>query len=299
MSRINFDQLTAFLTVVRLGGARRAAEALNLTQPAITSRIRNLEKMVGVELFERTGGGMRPTKRGEMLVSYAERFEQLSGLMERDVVDPSGIEGRLRLGVSETVAECWLPDLIYRLHGLYPAIEVELNVDVSLNLRNGLLDRGIDLAVLLGPVSEYTVENIDLPSFDLAWYAAASAPKCDDPADYLRRPVLTYARNTRPYREIKRLLFESVGAESSIFPSSSLSACFKLVEADLGVAALPRALGQALVAAGRIREFDPGWTPSPLCFTASYLAEPSSPIAETTANLAAEVAKEYMIDKKF
>lgn len=297
MSRVNLEQLTAFLNVVRLGGVGKAADALHLTQPAVTARIRNLEATIGSALFDRTASGMRLTKRGELLLSYAERFEDLPGLMERDVVDPEGIEGRLRLGVSETIAQCWLPDLISRLHRLYPNLEIEFNVDISLNLRGALLNRGIDLAVLLGPVSEYSVENIDLPVFELAWYAAAEAPRCADSSDYLHRPVLTYARNTRPYRELKQMLFEKVGPNVVMFPSSSLSACFRLVAADLGVAALPRALGKDFEYAGSIREFDPGWVPDPLRFTASYLAEPRSPVIETSARLAREVALDFSAHK--
>lgn len=297
MSQLNLDQLSAFLHVVRLGGMTKAADALNLTQPAVTARIRNLEAALGAELFERASGGIRLTRRGEMLLSYAEQFERLIGLVQRDIVAPDGIEGRLRLGVSETIAQCWLPDLIFRLHSLYPRLEIEFNVDISINLRTALLDRALDLAVLLGPVSEYSVNNIDLPGFDLAWYVSARAPVADDPSAYFRRPVLTYARQTRPYRELKKMLQDRVGPGVALFPSSSLSACFRLVEADLGVAALPRALGQDYVARGAIRAFDPGWGPPPLFFTASYLAEPESPMIETAAELARHVAEGYAGNK--
>ncbi|MDU8913895.1 LysR family transcriptional regulator [Aestuariicoccus sp. MJ-SS9] len=290
MSRINLDQLSTFLAVVRLGGVRKASVGLNLTQPAVTARIRNLEETMGCPLFDRTGGGMRLTKRGEMLLHHAEQFEHLSELVHKDIVDPAGLEGTLRLGVSETIAQCWLPDLVARLHNIYPSLQIELIVDISMNLRAGLLGREIDLAILLGPISEYSVDNIDLPGFDLAWYCAAGAR---NETAIGSRPVLTYARHTRPYRELKELLLEKVGPGVSIFPSSSLSACFRLVEADMGVAALPRALGAPLVAEGRIREFDPGWVPAPLSFSASYLGEPKSHMIETAARAALEVATQF------
>jgi len=296
MNRLNLDQLTAFLHVVRLGSVTKAAEALYLTQPAVTARLRNLKDALGAELFDRSAGTMRLTKRGEMLLSYAEEFERLGGLVQRDIVDPDGIEGRLRLGVSETIAQCWLPDLITRLHGRYPRLEIEFNVDISINLRSALLDRSLDLAVLLGPVSEYSVNNVGLPGFDLAWYISAKAVARADP---FRRPVLTYARQTRPYRELKELLQDRVGPGVAMFPSSSLSACFRLVEADLGVAALPRALGHEFVTRGTIREFDPGWVPPPLGFTASYPAEPPSPMIEAASDLALEAAQTFHKNKLY
>lgn len=295
MSRISLEQIRAFLQVVRLGGVGKAAEGMNLTQPAVTARIRNLEQTVGAELFDRTGGSLRLTKRGEMLVSHAERFEHLYGLLERDVIAPESIEGRLRLGVSETVAQCWLAELVARLHAVYPRLEIEFNVDISINLRNALLNHSLDLAILLGPVSEYSVENVELPGFDLAWYVSCRAERCDDPSLYLRRPILAYARHTRPFRELRELLFERIGPDVAMFPSSSLSTCFRLVEDNLGVAALPRALGREYVETGRIREFNPGWVPPPLRFTASYLAEPKSNMVETAARLAQEVAERFAL----
>ncbi|MCV2873636.1 LysR family transcriptional regulator [Defluviimonas sp. WL0050] len=299
MNGIGLDQLNAFLHVARLGGVGKAADALRLTQPAVTARIRNLEQTIGSALFSRGTGGMRLTERGELLLKYAEKFESLHDLMTRDIVAPDALEGRLRIGVSETIAQCWLPELIARLHERHPRLEIEFNVDISTNLRAALLDRALDLAVLLGPISEYTVENVELPGFDLAWYVSATAPHCDVPVDYLKRPVLTYARQTRPYRELRELLLERVGPDVAMFPSSSLSTCFRLVEADLGVAALPRALGSDYVARGTIKEFDPGWVPSPLNFTATYLAEPRRTLCETAARLARDVAFEFADHKQY
>lgn len=288
MSRFSLDQISAFLCVVRQGGIGKAAQAMNLTQPAMTARIRNLEEALGKTLFERTAAGLRLTKDGELMLSYAERFEHLVDLVDRHLTDPRGVEGYLRIGASETITQCWLPDFVTRMHRLFPKMTVELNVDISVNLRAALLDREIDLAFLLGPVSEYTVNNVELPGFELAWYAAATGDA--DAAALLRLPVLTYARNTRPYRELKAMLFERLGPSVLLFPSSSLSACFRLVGAGIGVAALPKSLAEPYVAAGRIREFDPGWVPDPLRFTASYLAAPKSHVVETAAGIAHEIA---------
>ncbi len=297
MSRLNIDQLKTFLAVARLGGMRKAAQALNLTQPAVTARIKNLEAALSCDLFERASAGIRLTKRGELLFAHAEKFEHLSDLIDRDLVDPTGIEDHLRIGASETIAQCWLPDFVSRLHAVFPNLKIEFNVDISMNLRDGLLNREIDLAFLLGPVSEYSVDNIVLPGFDLAWYASSKAAREDCETTLLRRPVLTYARHTRPFRELKALLFEKIGPDVAMFPSSSLSACFRLVEADLGVAVLPRALGVEYVQKGTISEFDPGWVPQPLQFSASYLGEPKSHLLAKAAEIAHAAASEFLSDK--
>ncbi|WP_417410945.1 LysR family transcriptional regulator [Hoeflea sp.] len=294
MSRLNIEQLHTFLEVVRLGGVRKAAQSLNVSQPAVSTRIKSLEDTLAVELFHRSSGGLTLTKRGEMLIRYAEQFEHLSEQVTANIIAPDAIEQQLRLGVAETVAQSWLPDFVSALHHHFPKVEIEIDVDVSTNLRERLLDREIDLAILLGPVSEATIANIMLPGFDMAWYVAADtiSPDGDDASLIASHPVITFARNTRPHRELKRALFERVGPGAQIFTSSSLSACFRLVEAGLGVAALPQVLGRDLVARGVLRIFDPGWLLSPLQFTASYLGDPKSHVAEIAAQLALATAQD-------
>jgi len=86
--RINAEQLYAFWMVVTSGGVRRAAERMNLSQPAVTARIKNLEDMLSVQLFDREGQGMPLTKRGRRLLHYAEQCLQLDDLIHREVADP-------------------------------------------------------------------------------------------------------------------------------------------------------------------------------------------------------------------
>ncbi|MEZ5931959.1 MAG: LysR family transcriptional regulator [Alphaproteobacteria bacterium] len=289
--RIKAEQLHTFLMVASAGGIRRASARMNLSQPAVTARIKNLEDALGVALFERSSGGMQLTKAGDRLIRYAEQLLHLNELIDREIADPAAIDTSLRIGVSETIVQSWLPDFIARLHTAYPRLEVEIAVDISVNLREALLERAIDLAILMGPVSEYTVDNIDLPAFPLRWYAAADAALPDDPAELFRRhPCVTYARSTRPYRELKAALADRYGPGISLFPSSSLSACFRMVAAGLGVGALPSAIAGSTLLEGRIRSFDPGWHPNALQFTASYLAEPQSFVTKHAAELAREVA---------
>ena len=294
MLRLNFDQVRTFLAVARLGGTNKASSILHLSQPAVTARIKNLEAALGKTLFERTPAGMSLTKDGELLLRYAEGFENLEGLVQRNVVDANATEGLLRIGASETITQCWLPEFVTRLHRCFPKLNVDLNVDISANLRQSLLDREIDLAFLLGPISDYRVDNLPLPEFALAWYrAAGSAPPLESVDSYLMLPVITYMRHTRPYRELRAKLLDHVGPQATLFPSSSLSASFRLVEAGIGVAALPRSLAGAFLERGTIREFDPGWVPDPLRFTASYMADPASQLVEKACEIALDVARAH------
>ncbi|WP_424967511.1 LysR family transcriptional regulator [Dinoroseobacter sp. S375] len=291
MRRLKLDHLQTFLAVAQYRTVSKAADALNLTQPAVTSRIKALEETLGTALFERNAKGMRLTQRGDLLVHYAQQFQHLSNLVEERVVDAHAVEQLLRLGVSETIAQSWLPDFVGALRATYPRLKIEISVDISLNLRQQLMGREIDLAILLGPISEYTVDNTVLPDVPLAWFRAPGEdPDPAAPVDLSRIPIATYAKNTRPYRELRAAMFERFGPEVSLFPSSSLSSCFRLVEAGLCVGALPMSLADRSVAAGRLVQFDPGWVPAPLQFSASYLSEPRNHLVESAATIAREIS---------
>ena len=293
MSRFKLDQLQTLVAVSHYESVSKAALALNLTQPAVTTRIKSLEDALGLQIFERDSKGMRLTKRGSMLLQFAEQFQHLSDLLEERVVDPQSVNQLLRIGVSETIAQSWLPDFIGALRATFPNLKVEISVDISINLRDRLLGREIDLAILLGPISDYIVDNVPLPSVPLAWFRSTLGDQ-SAPINFNEIPIATYAKNTRPYRELKSAMFERFGADISLFPSSSLSSCFRLVEAGLCVGALPVNLAEGLVEAGKLAQFDPGWVPEPLQFSASFLGEPNNYLLSAAAEIAKESAETYI-----
>ncbi len=106
---MKFDQIRTFLWVARLGGFRKAAERLHLSQPAVSTRIANLEEELRVALFERTSGGLILTKHGSLLLSYAEQMLFVEEEIRQRVANPSETEGLFRVGAAETIAQAWLP----------------------------------------------------------------------------------------------------------------------------------------------------------------------------------------------
>jgi DNA-binding transcriptional LysR family regulator len=286
---MTFDQIRTFLWVARLGGFRKAAARLHLSQPAVSTRIANLEQELRVSLFERGPGALVLTKHGTLLLTYAEQMLFVEEEIKQRVANPSQTEGLFRVGASETIAQAWLPDFLKAFSERYPRVNVDLMVDISINLRADLLERKLDLALLMGPISEFSVENVALPPFDLHWYRAAGNPQTDLSAI----PVISYASQTRPYRELMAELTRRIGPRLRVYSSASLSASLKMIAAGIAVGPYPRALAEDFLASGRIVEFDPGFVPRPLAFTASYLSEPRSFLAETSAQMAKDVAEHW------
>lgn len=283
---MTFDQIRTFLWVARLGGFRKAANRLFLSQPAVSTRISNLEQELRVQLFERGPGDLVLTKHGTLLLTYAEQMLFVEEEIKQRVANPAETEGLFRVGASETIAQAWLPDFLKAFSETYPRVNVDLTVDISLNLRAALLDRRLDLVVLMGPVSDFTVQNVDLPNFDLHWYRSVA----NEETDLSKIPVISYSSQTRPYRELVSELTRRVGPKLRMYASASLSASLKMIAAGIAVGPYPRALAEDFLASGQIVEFDPGFRPQPLAFTASYLSEPRSFLVERSAEIARDVA---------
>ena len=288
-SPMTFEQLRTFLWVARLGGFRKASERLFLSQPAVSTRIANLEQELESKLFERGSGELVLTKKGQQLLGYAEQMLFVEEEIKQRLGNPEKTDGLFRLGASETIAQAWLPSFMQVFSDRYPRVNVDLTVDISRNLRTSIVERRLDLAFLMGPISDYSVENVPLPKFDLHWFKAAHLKD----VDLSETPIISYSSQTRPYRELTSQLARSVGPKSRVFSSASLSASVRMIAAGIAVGPYPRVLAAQQLAAGEVVEFDPGFVPSPLEFTASYLAEPRSFLVENSAKIARDVALEW------
>lgn len=294
---MNLKQLETFLWVANLGSFRKAADRLFTTQPAISARIANLEDTLGTRLFERDAGSIRLTAKGQELLPYAEKVLRMTEVLREKAGGQERFSGVLRLGVSETIVHTLLPAFLARLHEEHPQITVEITVDATVHLRDEIVARSLDLAFLMGPISEYSIINLELASFPLIW---AAAPKLTGGGmekmtlgELASFPILTYARNTRPYVELKKHLSEATDLPVRIFPSSSLAAMHRMSIDGLGVGTLPLKMIEPDLEAGLLVAVATDWKPADLMFTASYSSEPFNPMAEYAASLACMVGREF------
>ncbi|MGJ8544528.1 MAG: LysR family transcriptional regulator [Sulfitobacter sp.] len=290
-SRImTLDQLITFLWVSRLGGVRRAAQEMNISQPAVSGRIAGLEQSLGIKLFERAQRGVTLTKKGVLLRDYAEKILDLVEGIKADIVPAEAEDSLLRIGVAETIVQLWLPNFLSALYEAYPQLRVEIVVDVSVNLRQQLLERSLDLVLMMGPISDHTVDNVDLPHVALSWFRPSGRP---DP-DLSCTPIVSYNRNSRPYRDLRRQMIDRYGHSVQLFPTSSIHAGLEMVASGIGVGLFPHQFAEHLVRQGRVEQFDPGWKLDDLRFTASFLGDPRSELCARAADIAVASATQYL-----
>lgn len=119
--------LRQFLTVVREGSLSAAANALSVTQPALTKSIQKLETELGVRLFERLPRGIALTKYGEALLPHAQRIDTECSIADLELqAFGNGQVGRLRVGMGELFSATLVPQAITEVQAQYPALSFEL-----------------------------------------------------------------------------------------------------------------------------------------------------------------------------
>jgi DNA-binding transcriptional LysR family regulator len=147
-------RLQVFHTVARLLSFTKAAEALHMTQPAVTFQVRQLEEYFNTRLFDRTHNRISLTKVGETVYKYAAQIFERYSEMENAVKELTGdVSGILMVGASTTIAEYMLPALLGDFKKKYPDVRIRLKVSNSDGIVSMVEDNSIDLGVVEAPVN--------------------------------------------------------------------------------------------------------------------------------------------------
>ena len=146
-------RLKVFRTVAEKLNFREAAEALLLTQPAVTLQIKALEEELSIRLFDRTGNRIVLTEAGRRLLKHANKLAALAQEAERDIAALRGVEfGELHIGASTTIAQYFLPRLIGEFGKLNPRVSVSVVSGNTQEIVDALLKGTIAVGLVEGPV---------------------------------------------------------------------------------------------------------------------------------------------------
>lgn len=147
-------RLQVFHTVARLLSFTKAADALHMTQPAVTFQVRQLEEYFNTRLFDRTHNRISLTEVGQKVYEYAEQIFERYAEMENAVKEMTGdVSGVLALGASTTIAEYMLPALLGDFKAKYPDVRIRLRVSNTDGIVSMVEDNIIDLGVVEAPVN--------------------------------------------------------------------------------------------------------------------------------------------------
>jgi DNA-binding transcriptional LysR family regulator len=149
MSEPTLRQLAIFRTVARLGSLTRAAEALELGQPAVSQHVAALERALGTALIVRAGRGARLSEAGQVVAAYGERILRLSEQLQAEVAALTGLTaGRLVVGAGQTPGDYLLPAVLGEFHRRYPGVSVELEIAGTRRVVDWLVRHVYDLGFI-------------------------------------------------------------------------------------------------------------------------------------------------------
>lgn len=234
-----------FKSVVDTGSVTQAAKQMNRVQSNVTTRIRNLEDRLGVQLFLRHGNRLKLSAEGEVLRGYAERILRLSSEAESAMLMRAP-QGTLRLGTLESTAAARLPPVLSRFHERYPGVLIELVTGSTSRLLDMVQRYEVDAALISEPFNAPELATQEAFDEELVLIAARSAKDVLDPKQLSRCTVIAFSTGCS-YRRILEEWFASTGvAPHRIMEMASYHAIVACIAAGTGIGIMPRSILKAV-----------------------------------------------------
>lgn len=246
---INFHQLHIFHTVADRGSFSAAAQALHMTQPAVTMQIQALEEYLGTKLFRRSTKKIELTEAGKELMVYARRSIELVKETERAMARFTHmLQGRLLLGASLTVGEYILPRLLGPFSREYPNISIQMKVMNSSQIVEEMLKRQLTFGLIESQADHAEIKTEPVLSDELRLVVPKGHPLSGRGAVGMDE-VLTYpfilreqGSGTRQVMEEALKKYGIPGEDMKIVMElGSTGAIKSAVEAGLGISFLSQA----------------------------------------------------------
>jgi DNA-binding transcriptional LysR family regulator len=252
--RLSLQQIETFYWAARLGGFHAAARHQNLTQPAISARISDLETQLGVQLFERERGRSGLTIAGRDALAQAERMLELADEFSRISERSDPMRGLLRLGANESTALGGLTGMLTKLKAAYEGLRIEITIDVGATLSRKLIARELDIAILNDASNvRHVIEHI-IGQSNLHWVASPALVQKREvtPETLASLPVITVSQPSSNHALVMNWFRDSGVAAENVSSCNSLPTTLQLVAAGHGVAVMSPAIMKDEIESGLI-----------------------------------------------
>jgi len=238
---MELSDLHIFRTVVREGGIVRAARRLNRVPSNITTRIKQLEASIGVQLFTRERHRLTLSQSGERLLVYADRMLLLSE-EARSVLSDTAPAGVLRLGALESTAASRLPAILAAYHKAYPDVSVELITGTNDALTAAVMDRRVEAAFVAEAPATKEIAYQPLFRERLVIISAASHAPIHRPQDLEGDSVIAFPNGCYYRRVLQRWLGERRLPAIRVLELGSYHAIVACVASGTGIALAPESV---------------------------------------------------------
>ncbi|MCZ8511408.1 selenium metabolism-associated LysR family transcriptional regulator [Paenibacillus filicis] len=263
---LNFHQLHIFHTVAEKGSFSHAAQALHMTQPAVTMQVQSLEDYFGTKLFARSTKRVELTESGRALIPFARRSIEL--MKETDIGMSKFthmLDGRLHLGASLTIGEYILPRLLGPFSQEYPNISVSMKVINTKQLLEEVLNHQLTFGLVEAEVSHPDVHTEAVLSDELRLIVPKQHPLADRERvtvdEVLQFPFVLREQGSGTRRVMEEELEKAGYAPDAlriVMELGSTGAVKSAVEAGLGISILSQSSVRHEAALGvlKVKEID-------------------------------------------
>ena len=240
-------QLKIFCMVTRQQSFSKAAKMLHMSQPAVSTQVKNLEEYYQGQLFDRTPQGVKLTRAGEVFYTYAQKVLDLENEMEQQVGTVFLRENnQIVIGASTTIGNVSLPCSIYLFKELYPEVELCLNIANAEEVLRMVMSDEVDIGVVEGNTESSSLKALHVTSDELVLIVPPNHPAeggVISLQDFLKHPLILREDGSGTKKILAAALAlhgYSINQLNVITEMKNIYAIKSAVEAGLGGAVVPR-----------------------------------------------------------
>jgi len=241
---MEIDQVETFLAVATFGGFHRAAEALRISQPAVSARIRALEDSLGVKLFARSRGGLMVSDAGRTFRPHAEQLLRMASLARQAVHEAQPASGiPLQIAAALSISVYFLPDVLKRFQRAHPNVIISIRAGHSKEVLDMVLNEEAEIG-LARSLQHPEVETISLREDPLLLVAHLRRSPAHSQRAHLEKiaswPLIFYDRGSSDWT-LTHSLFRRAGLVPNVaLEVDSIETAKRMVERGLGLSFLPQ-----------------------------------------------------------
>lgn len=239
MTTLNLGYLATFRLVIQRGSFSAAADALGISQPAVSLQIRQLEQFLQTRLVERTGRGIKATAAGQALLAHGERIQQAVDDAIRSVSAFShDVSGTITLGTGATACIHLLPPLLEKLRKDYPLLSVGVTTGNTLDIVRAIEENRLDMGLVTLPVSGRALDV--MPVMDEEFVFIASREQQDAFRGFTPEALIAFESGSGTRALIDGWFAANGLAIAPVMQLGSIEAIKRMVRAGLGYSIVPR-----------------------------------------------------------
>lgn len=248
---MEFSQLRIFQAVAKEGSITRAAERLHRVPSNLSTRLKQLEDQLGVELFIRERQRLQLSPAGKVLLDYSSRLFTLHA-EALAAVQGGQPAGDFVLGTMYSTAAIHLPALLSRYHKSYPAVNLQVQSGPSAELLEGLLTGRLDAALVDGPLELASLDGVPLCDERLVLICEADHPPVTGPRDVEGRSVFAFRRGCSYRARLEAWYAHDHAAMGRAIEIESYQGMLACVTAGSGVALMSQSMLDSLPGKGSV-----------------------------------------------